>query len=51
MGGADQGERGAGGLMYSILAPRGTPEAVIEKIHAQAEKWRKVIRASGIKAE
>jgi tripartite-type tricarboxylate transporter receptor subunit TctC len=74
-------------LAYGILAPRGTPEAVLQKIHAQigivtssrefheridfegavvlqgtptefaaliraqAEKWGKVIRASGIKPE
>jgi tripartite-type tricarboxylate transporter receptor subunit TctC len=74
-------------LAYGILAPRGTPEAVLQEIHAQiarvtatrdfreriefegavplqgtstefaaliraqAEKWGKVIRASGIKPE
>ena len=74
-------------LAYGILAPRGTPEAVLQEIHAQiarvaatreyreriefegavplqgtsaefaalirvqAEKWGKVIRASGVKPE
>jgi tripartite-type tricarboxylate transporter receptor subunit TctC len=74
-------------LAYGILAPRGTPEAVLQEIHAQigivtssrefhqridfegavvlqgtptefaaliraqAEKWGKLIRASGIKPE